>query len=108
MAGITLAAYAIPVSLAYAGLAGLPAAGGNLRLFTRRARLRAVRLVAATCRGGNLAISDLRMLTLPFCSEIPTASPSTCNMRVRGEWQTRTTGLRSRVVPQIAAEPDPA
>ena len=43
-----------------------------------------------------------------ICSEIPTASPSTCNMRARGEWQTRTAGLQSRMVPQLAAEPDPA
>jgi hypothetical protein len=43
-----------------------------------------------------------------ICSEIPTTSPSTCNMRVRGEWQTGTAGLQSRVVPQLAAEPDPA
>jgi hypothetical protein len=87
---------------------GLAAASGNLRLLTRRAWLRAVRFVTSTRRGANLAISDLRMLTLPYCSEIPTASPSTCNMRVRGEWQTRTAGLQSRVVPQLAAAPDPA
>ena len=33
---------------------------------------------------------------------------STCNMRVRGEWQARTAGLQPRVVPQLAAQPDPA
>ena len=57
VAGVTLAAYAIPVSLAYAELAGLAAAGRHLRLPARRARLCVARLVAPT--GGR---TDLRHL----------------------------------------------
>ncbi len=57
VAGVTLAAYAIPVSLAYAGLAGLPPQVGYLRLSAGRARLRPARVVAPT---GDRA--DLRHL----------------------------------------------
>ena len=45
---LTLAAYAIPVSLAYAGLAGPAAAGRSLRLPARWARLRPVGFVASS------------------------------------------------------------
>ena len=46
VAGVTLAAYAIPVSLAYADARRLAAAGRHLRLPARRARLCVARLVA--------------------------------------------------------------
>ena len=58
--------------------------------------------------GADFGISDFRISIWTFCSEIPTASPSTCNLRVRGEWQTRTARLRSRLVPQLAGAADPA
>ena len=48
IAGVTLAAYAIPVSLAYATLGRPAAAGRHLWLSARRPRLRAARLVAPT------------------------------------------------------------
>ena len=82
------------MSLAYAFLAGLPAQVGiygyllggiGYALFDSSRKLAV---------GANRAISDLRMLTLSFCSETPTASPSKCDMRVRGEWQNRTVGRR--------------
>ena len=53
VAGITLVAYAIPVSLAYAGLAGLPPQVGIYGDLLG-ARLRVVRLVAPTRRGADL------------------------------------------------------
>ena len=33
---------------------------------------------------------------------------SMCNVLVCGKWNNRTAGLQSRVIPQLAAEPDPA
>jgi hypothetical protein len=108
VAGITLAAYAIPVSLAYAGLAGLPPPVGIYGYLLGGLGYALVRFVTPACGGTDLGISDLSRLTVPFCSEIRTASPSTCNMGVRGEWQNRTAGLQSRGVSQLAAEPDPS
>ena len=54
VAGVTLAAYAIPVSLAYAGLAGLPPQVRHLRLYAWRHRLCSVWIVAPVGHRPNL------------------------------------------------------
>ena len=59
VAGVTLAAYAIPVSLAYATLAGLPPQYGIYCYLAGGLALRAVRLVAPARRGPTSAISML-------------------------------------------------
>ena len=57
IAGVTLAAYAIPVSLAYAALAGLPPQVGIYGYYARWHRLRAARIVAPAC--GRSDLGDL-------------------------------------------------
>ena len=57
VAGVTLAAYAIPVSLAYASLAGLPPQHGIYCYLLGGAVLRAVRHVAPA--GGRPDVGDL-------------------------------------------------
>ncbi len=57
IAGVTLAAYGIPVSLAYATLAAVAAPIRHLLLSARRPLLRHLRILAAACRSDPTSAS---------------------------------------------------
>ena len=58
VAGLTLAAYAVPVSVAYASLAGLPPQSWSLLLPGRRSRLRSFWNLPPTGHRANLGNFD--------------------------------------------------